>query len=623
MKRLRRGIAGFLAGLVLILAVLGAGCVVVPPVKVQANPLAAPYFAIEFLMGMSGMLTGNSADVDTAKEKFAIYLTKMGRNIEEDLQFAADMTMLIPKIVLKCWKEFLTGDGKEIVDTYVDARIPDYVAQYISINSESYPYYVYIYNGKSHRLYTAKYVQILSSNSTSLLLYFQDHIIHRFEGGSTTPITSTHSTSSGSFVLSSELILSNCIGSNIVDVTKTGKKIGYGSDAVDIDDEKDITIAPDTDTTLSDKIADAKTSDTAITYDDVNEIVNNALAAQVRTDADVTTTPTPDEEEELTHDGTVLSILAAIFSLLKIISTNVANFSTDIVQKFTEAMTQWCKLLIDGFAAGDWAIGIKTLLTGMSKAIDDYMPGIAQKLADMAKGIDNFQTAWSEGIATIGDAIGTFKEAVTAGITALGDMILVGFQELVDSLKNLIDITADVAGTIAGSIFDVLVSIGDYVGSIVDSIAEIITLSIANVKAIVQAIADAVQAIVDAIVNLGELVISIPILIIDFLTIDVPAIKIAALAIPAVWTLKFKPVTDLVVPLQEISVSSSYEYPVITMDVPPFIQQIYPHSTIVLLDFKDHATIFLTLRLFLRATVWLWFVYFIIRHHIDVRFHIS
>ncbi|MDO5391688.1 MAG: hypothetical protein Q4F24_11460 [Eubacteriales bacterium] len=611
MKRLRRGMAGFLVGLVLFLAVLGAGCVVVPPVQVQANPLAAPYYAIEFLMGMSGMLTGNSADVDTVKEKFAIQLTKLGRNIEEDLQFATDMTLLIPKIILTTWKEFLAGDGKEIVDTYVDTRIPDSVAQYITSNYYTYTYYpsqklseLFLCNSfRNLSISTTRLYYESDGGSCDMYIFNSDYSIKRED----------HYTSDRSYSPSPNLfIISNVVPSHIIDITNIGKKVGYGGKAADIDDEKDLTIAPDTETTLSDKIADAKTSDTAITYDDVNDIVNNALAAQVRTDADVTTTPTPDEEP--THDGTVLSILAAIFSLLKIISTNVANFSMDIVQKFTEAMTQWCKLLIDGFAAGDWAIGIKTLLTGMSKAIDDFMPGIAQKLSDMALGIDNWQTAWSEKIATIGDAITTFRENVAANISALGDRIMTGFQEWAESLKNLIDITAGILSSIG-----IISTIADFVGSIVDSIAEIITLS----KAFIQSIADAATLVCDQVIALGELVISIPTLIIDFLTIDVPAIKTAALAIPAVWTLKLKPLTDLVVPLQGISVSSSYEYPVITMDVPPFIQQIYPHSSIVLLDFKDHATIFLTLRLFLRATIWLWFVYFIIRHHIDVRFHIG
>ena len=605
MKTLKRGMAGFLAGLVLFLAVLGAGCVVVPPVQVQANPLAAPYYAIEFLMGMSGMLTGNSADVDTTKEKFAIYLTKQERNLEEMLQFATDMTLLIPKIVLKCWKEFLTGDGKEIVDTYVDTRIPDYVAQYITADMPYYlyypdPFYLYVFSDATITGFDTVFNQIRFSAGNG--------IYHTFKSGALyQSINKNPSTWTAPF---SQTFISNFLGNNLV--AKGSQKVGYGGKAADIDDQKDITIAPDTETTLSDKIADAKTSDTAITYDDVNEIVNNALAAQVRTDADVTTTPTPDEEP--THDGTVLSILAAIFSLLKIISTNVANFSTDIVNKFTEAMAQWCKLLIDGFAAGDWAIGVKTLLSGMSKAIDDFMPGIAQKLSDMAKGIDNWQTAWSEKIATIGEAITTFRENVASNISALGDRIVTGFQEWAESLKNLVNITADILSNIG-----IISTIADFVSSIVDSIAEIITLS----KAFIQSIADAATLVCDQVIALGELVISIPTLIIDFLTIDVPKIKIAALAIPAVWMLKLKPLTDLVVPLQGISVSSSYEYPVIAMDVPPFIQQIYPHSSIVLLDFKDHATIFLTLRLFLRATIWLWFVYFIIRHHIDVRFHIG
>ena len=584
---------------------------VVPPVQVQANPLAAPYFAIEFLMGMSGMLTGNSADVDTVKEKFAIYLTKQERSLEEDLQFAADMTLLIPKIVLKCWKEFLTGDGKEIVDTYVDTRIPDYVAQYITADM---PYYVYIFNTYYLTLLVCRSFSDISVSDDSSQVIFTagPHKSYTFDSRKESVYSEDRYGTVTRSVSKSSCYVSNFLGNNII--VTSSQKLGYGGKAADIDDEKDITIAPDTTSTLSDKIADAKTSDTAITYDDVNEIVNNALAAQVRTDADVTTTPMPDEEQEPTHDGTVLSILSAIFALLKIISTNVANFSTDIVQKFTEAMTQWCKLLIDGFAAGDWAIGIKTLLTGMSKAIDDFMPGIAQKLADMAKGIDNWQTAWSEKIATIGDAITTFRENVAANISALGDRILAGFQEWVESLKNLVNITADILSNIG-----IISTIADFVGSIVDSIAEIITLS----KAFIQSIADAATLVCDQVIALGELVISIPTLIIDFLTIDVPKIKIAALAIPAVWTLKLKPLTDLVVPLQGISVSSSYEYPVIAMDVPPFIQQIYPHSSIVLLDFKDHATIFLTLRLFLRATIWLWFVYFIIRHHIDVRFHIG
>lgn len=607
MKRLKRGIAGFLAGLVLFLSVLGAGCVVVPPVKVQANPLVAPYYAIEFLMGMSGMLTGNSADVDTAKEKFAIYLTKQERNLEEDLQFAADMTLLIPKIILKCWKEFLTGDGKEIVDTYVDSRIPDYIAKYIT---SEYPYYLYLLPTSYLCVYSSVSDIYFDSSRNKMFYTFGSGMQYKFDLSLCSLLSSKSLDSSTVSTSLGSSYLSNFLGNNLV--ASGNQKVGYGGKAEDINDEKDITIAPDTTSTLSDKIADAKTSDTAITYDDVNKIVNNALAAQVRTDADVTPTPTPDEEP--THDGTVLSILAAIFSLLKVISINVANFSTDIVQKFTEAMTQWCKLLIDGFAAGDWAIGIKTLLTGMSKAIDDFMPGIAQKLSDMAKGIDNWQTAWSEKIATIGDAITTFRENVAANISALGDRILAGFQEWVESLKNLVNITADILSNIG-----IISTIADFVGSIVDSIAEIITLS----KAFIQSIADAATLVCDQVIALGELVISIPTLIIDFLTIDVPKIKIAALAIPAVWTLKLKPLTDLVVPLQGISVSSSYEYPVISMDVPPFIQQIYPHSSIVLLDFKDHATIFLTLRLFLRATIWLWFVYFIIRHHIDVRFHIG
>ncbi len=599
MERLKRGIAGFLAGLVLFLSVLGAGVVVVPPVQVHATGLEAVYFGIEYLMGSSGMLTGDRSDVDTFKDAFARFLTKAGRDLSEMIHFGADMTILLSKNVLAMWKEFLSSeDGKAVANTYVDARIPDYVAEYIT---EDMPYYFYRPSGYLTVFESIANVRWNPNGDGGKIFDVSGAVFSYFFDRSsgilmqTTDRTSESNQTWGTLLDSS--FLSNFLGDNLVS-TDT-QKVGYGGKADEIDDQKDLTITPDLSNTLSDKVADAKASNPAITYDELSKMVRDEVQAQ--TQAAVDPVPTPDEE----GDGTTLGILASILAILKVISSNVFNLSTDIVQKITLAFADWVKMLVEGFAAGDWAIGIKSLLNGMAKAIDDYMPGIATKLSDLATGIDNWQKAWAEKIASIGDAIGTFKDAVAKNLASLGDRIMSGFREWAESISDLVDTVASFAGSVA------------------NSISEVISQSIANAKAVAQSIADAVASVCDQLAALGELVTSIPATIVDFFTIDVPTLKTAALAIPAVWALKFKPLTDLVAPLQGMNISSNYEYPVIKMDVPPFIQQIYPHSYIVLLDFGEHATVFLTLRLFLRASVWLWFIYFIIRHHIDVRFHVG
>lgn len=657
MKRMKRGIAGFLAALVLFFSVLGASVVVVPPVEVQANPLSAVYYAVEALMGLSGLVTGNSDDVNRLQELFSNWITNAGdaySSAQENWdklnqQVDVGSGISIRDRLVKAWKDFIAGDA---ADNFITNDNP--------IASSSLPnvYFGYDFSNVYSSNFITKASKIIASGDWVALsiniggtptdyrydLYYSpsftiDNFVyvdsHTTSGYVVRPYSSSgriscisiytwpdekdtvfggHVSVIANFYPSSCYIYLNPVYELQIDDTFEKSKIGYGGKSADVDDTKDLTITPDTSApTISQQVADAIAANPGITRDELNDIVDNAIRAI--TDAEAVVTPTP-EPEDPTHDGTILGILTAIFALLKTIATACTNFSVNIVKEVTSAMASWVKLWIDAFTSGEWATAISSFLSAIAKSIDDYLPGVADKLAALAKGIDNWQTAWAEKIATIGKAIDGFKEDVKTGVLSLGDRVMTGFRDLADVIQDLIDISAGIAGTVAGTLLSWLVNIATNIGTIADFIADILTVPITWVKSIVDAIAQAA-------IDVGAKIIALPGIIIDFFTIDVPAIKIAALAITAPWDNLFDPIKKLAVPLQGLSFSDNYNYPCYKMETPPVLKQFYKHDYIVLIDFEDYATYMLTVRLVVRASIWLGFAYYIIRHHMNVNFHIG
>lgn len=363
-------------------------------------------------------------------------------------------------------------------------------------------------------------------------------------------------------------------------------KEGYGGtgEAADFSD-KSLTIPADG-TSISDRVTAAKEADPTLSKEDIDGIVNDAISAGIAQEPDVP----PD-------DGSILGLLGSILAAILSVNNAIGGIPTNIVSSITLALRSvselpWFKAVAGFLSNLDlnlstfldlWKANIKHI----ADAIDQHLPGLSDLLRRLAEGIDNWQTKWAEQIAVIDNWCKTIEDGITGAVAAVN----ANFQDLEDWLAGLgAGITAGLDGfadTVSGAISDVIANIG---------------------------------TLADALSDIKTDVLSLPDVLIDFFTIDVPAIKVAATGISNVWPEKFSFMGDMQKTIDAVRVPDTYEYPVIKMPTPPIISSFYPEEYIILINFGDYAEYFLMVRGIVRAIIWFGFGLYVIRHHMKVTF---
>lgn len=363
-------------------------------------------------------------------------------------------------------------------------------------------------------------------------------------------------------------------------------KDGYGGtgEAADFSN-KSLTIPADG-TSISDRVTAAKEADPTLSKEDIDGIVNDAISAGIAQEPDVP----PD-------DGSILGLLGSILAAILSVNNAIGGIPTNIVSSITLALRSvselpWFKAVAGFLSNLDlnlstfldlWKANIKHI----ADAIDQHLPGLSDLLRRLAEGIDNWQTKWAEQIAVIDNWCKTIEDGITGVVAAVN----ANFQDLEDWLAGLgAGITAGLDGfadTVSGAISDVIANIG---------------------------------TLADALSDIKTDVLSLPDVLIDFFTIDVPAIKVAATGIANVWPEKFSFMGDMQKTIDAVRVPDTYDYPVIKMPTPPVISSFYSEEYIILINFGDYAEYFLMVRGIVRAIIWFGFGLYVIRHHMKVTF---
>jgi hypothetical protein len=363
-------------------------------------------------------------------------------------------------------------------------------------------------------------------------------------------------------------------------------KEGYGGTGADVDFSDTSLTIPEDGTSISDRVTAAKEADPEITKEDVDAIVNDAIASGITKEPDVP----PD-------DGSVLGLLSSILAAVLSVYNAIGGIPSNIVSSITLALRTvselpWFKSVTGFLSSLDLNLSTfldlwKSNIKHISDAIDQNLPGLADLLRRLADGIDNWQTKWAEQIAVIDNWCKTITDGITGVVTAVNGK----FQDLEGWLAGLGDgITAGLgsfADTVSGAFSDVI----DNIGTLADALSDIKTD-----------------------------ILSLPDVLIDFFTIDVPAVKVAATGIANVWPEKFSFMEDMHKTLDAIQVPDTYEYPVIKMPTPPILSDFYPEEYIILINFGDFAEYFLMVRGIVRAIIWFGFGLYVIRHHMKVTF---
>lgn len=650
----KRRFAGLLAGLVLFLGVLGSylGAASVPVYGMGV--LSGLDFVLEYYLGSSGALSGENQDVNTISRYFVEWIEDnitLSSWTEEQLKAADAYRQLMTDDIQFGSAVFVTSDmwdlwllyrasekykdSMEEVGLYAPSsytyEIPAETRMdlcYTRIFDDKtygfskYPFYVnvpsracwFTYKKALYFLLTADSpfnARFGGSGSTSTVPIDTDILMQECAalGYSFTYKSSKHSdldlyyyyqsfSSSisnpdaftwvsynfpylGVFMTPVEAV--NATVGYVPPVEKPAKE-GYGGTDVDFSDTS-LTI-PEDGTSISDRVTAAKEADPEITKEDVDAIVNDAIASGITKEPDVP----PD-------DGSVLGLLSSILAAVLSVYNAIGGIPTNIVSSITLALRSvseipWFKAVTDFLGSLDlnlstfldlWKANIKHI----SDAIDQSLPGLSDLLKRLADGIDNWQTKWAEQIAVIDNWCKTITDGITGVVTAVNAK----FQDLEDWLAGLGDgITAALgsfADTVSGAFSDVIANIG---------------------------------TLADALSDIKTDVLSLPDVLIDFFTIDVSAVKVAATGIANVWPEKFSFMGDMHKTLDAIQVPDTYEYPVIKMPTPPILSSFYPEEYIILINFGDFAEYFLTVRMLVRAIIWFGFGLYVIRHHMRVTF---
>lgn len=651
----KRRFAGLLAGLVLFLGVLGSylGAVSVPVYGMGV--LSGLDFVLEYYLGSSGALSGENQDVNTISQYFVEWIEDnitLSSWTEEQLKAADAYRQLMTDDIQFGSAVFVTSDMWDLWLLYrASEKYKDSMEEVGLIAPSMYTFEVpantrmdyclsYYYERNTKNPWSTKCCPfIVDAACRACLFYYksQTYILWISDGPASVRYGSSGGARSTPFTL--DEILENCVTLSYLDPVAFTKrsgaefyyastslstklpsdftvtsynfpylgtfttipeaadaamgyvppvdvpaKEGYGGTDVDFSDTS-LTI-PEDGTSISDRVAAAKEADPEITKEDVDAIVNDAIASGITKEPDVP----PD-------DGSVLGLLSSILAAVLSVYNAIGGIPANIVSSITLALRSvseipWFKAVTDFLGSLDlnlstfldlWKANIKHI----SDAIDQSLPGLADLLKRLADGIDNWQTKWAEQIAVIDNWCKTITDGITGVVTAVNGK----FQDLEDWLAGLGDgITAGLgsfADTVSGAFSDVIANIG---------------------------------TLADALSDIKTDVLSLPDVLIDFFTIDVPAVKVAATGIANVWPEKFSFMGDMHKTLDAIQVPDTYEYPVIKMPTPPILSSFYTEEYIILINFGDFAEYFLMVRGIVRAIIWFGFGLYVIRHHMRVTF---
>lgn len=138
----------------------------------------------------------------------------------------------------------------------------------------------------------------------------------------------------------------------------------------------------------------------------------------------------------------------------------------------------------------------------------------------------------------------------------------------------------------------------------------------------IEGIRDKVTAIPDALADILDGVVAIPGQIADFFTLDSTAVSTAFASLSLAFKSRFSGLEALSGIFNRDGRSFDDTPPVFTMPVPDALKFAISGETMVIMDLRQHAAIFQTVRAILSAVLWVWFAVWLL-DQFDVKFHIG
>lgn len=299
----------------------------------------------------------------------------------------------------------------------------------------------------------------------------------------------------------------------------------------------------------------------------------------------------------------ISSILAAVGGLPALIATeaikalassafaNGITLNLDSIRASIGQIAQW------DFADWTGALGSAVLLALKSFAIDFRLDGLADALDSIAR--------WD--FADWDIALGS---AIKAALTALGFDKAIGLVDVLEGwdfsdwsavFRSVLDAALAASGLsgLAGILSDIKLGLKD-LGINID-----------------------LSPLTDTLAGLKDAVIAIPGEVTDFFTLDMAAINTAYADLTVAFKGRFSGLYALSSVFGQEGRTFEDTPPVFTMPVPDALKIAFPDTdTIVIMDLRQYASIFQSIRLILTAALWYMFAVWMLGQF-DVKFHIG
>lgn len=301
--------------------------------------------------------------------------------------------------------------------------------------------------------------------------------------------------------------------------------------------------------------------------------------------------------------GLLTSILSTLGGLPGLISSEIIKALTssafangitlnlDTIRSSLTNIAQW------DFADWTAALGATMLLALKNFAIDIRLDGLVDVLDSIAR--------WD--FADWDTSLGSVLKGV---LTALGFDKVVGLADVLKGwdfadwssvFRSILDsalVTSGLAG-VAGILSDISTKLKD-LGITID-----------------------LSPLTDSLTGLKDAVIAIPGQITDFFTLDMAVVNTAYADLTTAFQGRFSGLYALSSVFDQKNRTFDDTPPVFTMPVPDALKIAYPDSdTIVIMDLRQHAAIFKSIRLILTAILWYMFAIWLL-NQFDVKFHIG